>query len=67
MEHLEKLFETWMTWGNYGKWHIDHIKPRSLFNYEKPEDKDFQECWALKNLQPLEASENLKKFNHYGN
>ena len=61
MNHLEKQFETWMSWSNYGEWHIDHIKAKSLFNYTCPEDKEFQECWALSNLQPLEKIENLKK------
>ena len=31
------------------------------FTYETPEDIDFKRCWALKNLQPLEAKENLRK------
>ena len=72
MQHLESNFEPWMNWDNYGvyeegklKWHIDHIKPKSLFNYTYPEDKEFKECWALKNLQPLEAIENIKKSNKY--
>ena len=72
MIHLESKFEPWMNWDNYGvyeegkfKWHIDHIKPKSLFNYTYPEDKEFKECWALKNLQPLEAIENIKKSNKY--
>jgi len=69
MQHLESLFEPWMNWDNWGrgksKWNIDHIKPKSLFNYTYPEDKEFKECWALKNLQPLEAIENIKKGNKY--
>jgi hypothetical protein len=65
MKHLESQFEDWMTWDNYGKWHIDHIKPISLFNFTKPDDPEFKECWALKNLQPLEARENIRKQNRY--
>ena len=65
MIHLENLFEPWMTWENYGEWHIDHKRPQSLFNYETAEDTEFQECWALANLQPLEATVNIKKSNHY--
>jgi len=66
-EHLEKQFTENMTWENYGLhgWHIDHIKPDSLFNYKSVEDKEFQECWALKNLQPLWAHDNLSKGNKY--
>jgi len=59
--HLEKQFITGMTWDNYGKWHIDHIRPDSSFNYTSTSDKEFQESWALKNLQPLWAKDNIKK------
>jgi len=65
MKHLESQFEPWMSWDNYGKWEIDHIKPKSLFHYETPEDPEFKECWGLENLQPLEISTNRKKHNHY--
>jgi len=55
--HLEKLFDENMNWEDYGPyWHIDHIKPKSLFTIE-----EFRQCWALNNLQPLERIENLKK------
>ena len=50
-----------MNWNNYGKWHIDHVRPDRSFNYKSVKDKEFQECWALKNLQPLWAIDNLKK------
>ena len=46
-----------------GEWHIDHIIPKSVFNFTKPEHEDFKRCWALKNLQPLWAEENISKFN----
>ena len=72
IEHLENLFDDKMNWDNYGKyergkfkWHIDHIKPKSLFHYEIAEDPEFKKCWALKNLQPLEAVANIRKKNHY--
>jgi hypothetical protein len=55
-----------MTMENYGSyWHIDHIKPRSLFTYTSIEDEQFKKCWALSNLQPLEALENIRKGNKY--
>jgi hypothetical protein len=64
IEHLESKFTDEMSWENAGPyWHIDHIIPISKFNFEKPEDFDFKRCWALENLQPLEAIENLKKNN----
>jgi len=65
MKHLESRFEPWMNWKNYGKWHIDHIKPQSLFNYKTAEDKEFKECWALNNLQPMEKIANIKKGNRF--
>ena len=66
-QHLEGLFTLDMNWNKFmkGEIHIDHIKPKSLFNYETAEDKEFRECWALENLQPLYAMDNLKKSNHY--
>ncbi len=44
-----------------GKLHIDHIIPKSVFNYTKPEHLDFKNCWALNNLQLLPAKENRIK------
>jgi len=64
MKYLERQFDDKMNWDNYGSyWHIDHIKPISLFNYIMPEDKEFKLCWELSNLQPLEKIENIKKSN----
>lgn len=61
-QHLEKQFMNDMTWENCGTfWHIDHIIPINAFNFEKPEDIDFKRCWALNNLQPLKAIDNLRK------
>jgi hypothetical protein len=54
-------FEEGMTLANYGEWHIDHIKPVSEFNFEKTSDNGFKECFALNNLQPLWAKDNLSK------
>ncbi len=50
-----------MSFENYGEWHIDHVVPASNFSYDSFEDKEFKDCWALSNLQPLWAEENLKK------
>jgi hypothetical protein len=69
-QHLESQFESWMTWDNYGKannnkrtWHIDHIIPQSSLIYTSMSEENFRKCWALENLRPLEAIENLKKGN----
>jgi hypothetical protein len=72
--HLEKQFEPWMTWQNYGKynkmtwdnndpktwtWNIDHIIPQSDLLYSSMEDDNFKKCWALTNLRPFSAKQNL--------
>jgi hypothetical protein len=69
-EHLEKQFEPWMNWNNYGKasinkrtWQIDHIVPQSKLLYSSMEEGNFKKCWALENLRPLEAFENIKRGN----
>lgn len=63
--HIESQFRLGMSWDNYGKWHIDHIKPRSLFSYSSPDDQEFKDCWALSNLQPLWGWENSSKRDAY--
>lgn len=50
-----------MSWDNYGKWHIDHKTPKSVFNFTQAEHRDFKRCWALKNLQPMWAEDNHSK------
>ena len=61
ISHLERLFLPGMTWENYGEWHVDHIIPKAAFNYETDGDIDFHRCWALENLQPLWAFDNISK------
>ena len=61
MRHLESKFKSGMSWDNYGKWHIDHVTPDSYFKYNKVTDSEFQRSWALENLQPLWAKDNLAK------
>lgn len=64
--HLEQQFDSNMTWNNYGSyWHIDHVIPRSYFNYYSYKEDAFKKCWSLDNLQPLEAIANIKKSNKY--
>jgi hypothetical protein len=66
-EHLKSKFDDKMTWDNYGSyWHIDHIVPQSKLLYSSMEEDNFQKCWALSNLQPLEAIENKRKSNKVG-
>ena len=57
--HIERKFLDGMSWGNYGEWHVDHIKPISSFDKtEIPEVIN-----SLDNLQPLWAFDNLSKGN----
>lgn len=59
--HLESKFLPGMSWENYGEWHIDHIRPVSSFDFSKDVDAAARACWSLENLQPLWASDNLRK------
>jgi 5-methylcytosine-specific restriction endonuclease McrA len=61
-EHLESQFDENMSWDNYGTyWHIDHIIPQAMTPYDTIKHENFQKAWALENLQPLEARENMSK------
>jgi len=63
-EHLESQFDSNMSWENHGTyWHIDHIHPQSLLPFDSMDHPNFQKCWALENLRPLEAIENIRKGN----
>ena len=67
MIHLESKFTEGMSWDNYGygkyKWNVDHVIARSKFNIVSAECKEFENCWALKNLQPLWQTRNKEKGN----
>lgn len=58
-KHIEKQFTLGMSWDNYGKWHIDHIRPCASFDLTKESEQ--KECFNYKNLQPLWAKDNLSK------
>lgn len=66
VKHLESKFKEGMTWENYGEWHIDHKIPKNAFNFNAPNQEDFLSCWALENLQPLWAKENILKGSSVG-
>lgn len=59
--YLESKFLPGMTWENYGKWHVDHILPLSKFDLTDPEQ--FKKAAHFSNLQPLWATDNIKKGN----
>ena len=58
-QHLENQFTKGMTWDNYGKWHIDHIKPLVTFNLKLPSQQFI--AFNYKNLRPLWAIENQSR------
>ena len=65
MEHLKKTLSKGYCWQDYmeNKLEIDHIIPKSVFNFTKSDHIDFKRCWALNNLRLLPAKENLIKSN----
>lgn len=58
-QHLEKQFKKGMSFSNYGKWHIDHIKPCASFDLNKKSEQC--KCFNYTNLQPLWAKDNMSK------
>jgi len=63
INHLKTTLPPHYTWQDYleGKLHLDHIIPKSVFNFTKYTHIDFRNCWSLSNLQLLPAEENLIK------
>lgn len=57
--YFENMFQVGMTWENYGRWHIDHIKPCASFDLIKKDER--RKCFHYTNLQPLWASDNCRK------
>jgi len=63
---LEQQFTEDMSWENWGElWHIDHRIPSSWFNIQSIDDPMIKHCWALENLQPKNAFENMSKQNKF--
>jgi hypothetical protein len=58
-KHIENQFISDMSWSNYGKWHIDHIKPLSSFDLTNPEE--LKSACYYTNLQPMWAEDNWSK------
>ena len=57
--HIEAQFQLGMSWDNYPEWHIDHKHPLSVA-YEEGSEA-FAKASHYTNLQPLWATDNLKK------
>ena len=62
-KHLESKFQPGMTKENYGKWHVDHIKPCASFDLTDPKQQFI--CFHYTNLQPLWAKDNIRKGAKY--
>lgn len=58
-KHLEAQFTDGMTWDNYGKWSIDHIRP--LASFDMSIEAEQKKAFHYINLQPLWAKENSSK------
>lgn len=60
-EYLESKFSDGMTWDNWSikGWHIDHIIP--LASFDLCNRDEFLKACHYTNLQPMWASENIKK------
>lgn len=58
-DHIGAMLLTGMSWDNYGKWHIDHIRPLASFDLSTPEG--IRLANSLHNLQPMWAEKNIKK------
>lgn len=65
-KHLESRFQPGMTWDNYSHsgWHIDHIIPLSSFDLT--DEQQLKKACHFTNLQPLWASDNIKKGDSLG-
>jgi hypothetical protein len=56
---IEHQFWPGMTWANYGKWQIDHV--RSLASFDLTDRGQFLEAFHYTNCQPLWADDNRAK------
>jgi len=64
--HIESRFTVGMDWLRFlaGDIHIDHIVPVAAFDFD--DAAQIRTAWALGNLQPLWASENIRKGARHG-
>jgi hypothetical protein len=60
-DYIESKFTKGMNFENYGKWHLDHIKPLALAKNEK----EIIELNHYTNFQPLWAEDNYAKGAKY--
>ena len=61
--HIEAKFQPGMSWANQHEWQVDHVVPLSWFDLRIPEQA--KQANHYTNLQPMWASDNMKKGNRY--
>lgn len=59
IERITGMLQPGMSWHNYGKWELDHIKPCANFDFTNPDHQ--RECFHYTNLQPLWKLHNIVK------
>jgi hypothetical protein len=45
--------------GGRETWNLDHIVPRSDLPYASMTEDNFKKCWALSNMRPYSAKQNM--------
>ena len=62
-KHLIKTIPKEYVWNDYlgGKLQIDHIIPKRAFIFDSVKDKEFKQCWSLRNLRLLTKRDNMIK------
>lgn len=63
MAHMERQFQTGMSWANHGDWHIDHKRP--LASFDLTDAAQYGQACHYSNLQPLWGRENQSKGSRY--
>lgn len=59
-QHIERQFEPWMTWDNYGiTWQVDHKKPLNHFDLFDPVQA--RQAFHFSNLKPVSKEYNASK------
>ena len=63
IKRLKKTMPNGYNWNDFlnSKLEIDHIIPRSIFDFDNSNQINFKECWSLKNLRLLPTKENRIK------
>jgi hypothetical protein len=61
---IEGQFDPGMSWENYGRWHLDHVKPLAIFDLS--DRSQFLDAVHWTNYQPLWAKDNLRKGARHG-